>query len=197
MWVGAAGGGVSKKSVIAHLFRAVGQGVAYQLMGQADRNPQLCADLLERQPLQAMQDKRLAGTFRKPGQSMLQFAQLVQMQGLLLGRWGAGNVLVGCVIAGGVAVLKADAAIEVKRQVAHDSVEVANGLGQGAEVVRPLAESQPGVLHNIFCLGAAAHDGGGIVHQSMSMREVQLKPFVGVGHGFPGVRMSDLKMAGY
>ena len=85
MWAGATGGGVSKKSVIAHLFRAVSQGVAYQLMGQADRNPQVCADLLERHALQTVQDERLAGAFRQAGQSMLQFAQLVQMQGLLFG----------------------------------------------------------------------------------------------------------------
>ena len=106
-------------------------------------------------------------------------------------------MLIQRVFTRGVAIFKAGAAIEVKGQIAHDSIEVANGLGQRVGVVCPLVESQPGVLHHVFGLGAAAHDRGGVVHQGMSMREVELKPFVGVGHGFPGVRRSDLKMAGY
>ena len=128
---------------------------------------------------------------------MLQFAQIVQMQGLLFGRWGVGNVLVERFAVSGVAVFKADTPIEIKRQVAHDSIEVADWLSQWAEVFCALAKTQPSILHHILCFGTAAHNGCGIVHQGMPMREVELEPFVAVGHKNPGTRVSDLKESGY
>ena len=63
-------------------------------MGQAHGDSKLCADLLKRQAVQSMQYKGLSRTLWQARQSMLQFAQFVQMQGLLLGGRGAGNMLV-------------------------------------------------------------------------------------------------------
>ena len=87
---------------------------------------------------------------------------------------------------GGVAVFQGCPAIEVKGQVAHDTVKIAHRLCQRGEVVRALAEAQPGVLNHIFCLGPAAHDGGGIVDQGDTMRQGKLEPVIGVGLGYPG-----------
>ena len=96
------------------------------------------------------------------------------MQGFLLRGWRAGNVLIQQLVAGRVATFQCDTTIQVKGQIAHDSIEVADRLRERDEIVGPVAKAQPSVLNNVFGFGAAAYDGCGIVHQSMPVNEVEL-----------------------
>ena len=96
-----------------------------------------------------------------------------------------------------MAVFQGCPAIEVEGQVAHDAIKVADRLRQRDQVVRALAETKPGFLNHVFCLGPTAHDRCGVIDQGKAMREVKLEPVVVVGHENPGGRASDLKVAGY
>ena len=72
-------------------------------------------------------------------------------------------------VPGRVAVFQGQAPPSVKRNVAHDAVEIADGFLQAA-AMHGGAVAQPGLLHHVFREASFADDAVGVVHQRTSVR---------------------------